>query len=897
MTTKRIFVTGDIANDYFLVRGKRMYSDDQNFEGTIFNHHRGGAYLIFDFLKAISKSIKTKEKGEHLKNVFGYNVDIFNKLPDRNNGYVAVSQFKKENEDKVFWRIDEFLGFGSSEIKEKDLTHHSIPVPMDTDIIIIDDAGMNFTNNCNEPLWNSVIESAIKIKSTNSNSLVIYKKSSNFENSNFYDALLKASYSEKLNLLTILSINDIRKLDVKVSTGLSWEQSALDLAAELRTNEALSSVMKSKFLVITFQSSGALFVVNNGDNNYDYKLIFDPEKMEGEDVENEQGSTIGNMSFFTAAFSSKLDLAKKEKFYQIENAIKAGLTSMRIFHLKGYEKSNAGVSYPFESVAGELKTLKNFVFSSTSVPNPDTLGENQSWSILIDNYSDKLIEEKVQMRALNALAKNIVLKGKEILKNVPSASFGNLYTIDRSEIESFRNLKKLMKTYVSCEECKKPLSLGVFGPPGAGKSFAVEEIGQGIMGKKYRLLPFNLSQFKDSSDLIGALHQVRDSVLKKEIPIVFWDEFDSQGYKWLQYLLAPMQDGLFQEGQLTHPVGKCIFIFAGATSYNMEAFGEFKKEDEEAKKEFIMKKGPDFKSRLNGYINILGPNKRQIFNSEYTKEENKWIDDPTDIMYPIRRAIFIIGLLRLKKSNFPFEMDWGLLNGLIKVDRYKHGSRSLANLLSDIKQNNPRNLLLRSWLPSKPTLELYFNDPDDLYKNLTRETDFIEMAWEMAPIIHSFYCYNLTNITKEYSGDYSFLPVFIKESNVQAAIRIPEVLKAGGFKLVRKDSSEKVNRTEYMEILNLIESEVDKEKNDSYFQKSFGSPLEEMAEQEHNLWMKFYKENGWEYNAIRNDYAKRHNCIVSYEELPQPEKAKDRKIIARYLDIVDIAGFAIAKIQ
>ena len=56
---------------------------------------------------------------------------------------------------------------------------------------------------------------------------------------------------------------------------------------------------------------------------------------------------------------------------------------------------------------------------------------------------------------------------------------------------------------------------------------------------------------------------VRDEVLRGNTPVVFWDEFDSREYHWLQYLLAPMQDGKFQDGQINHPIGKSVFIFAG----------------------------------------------------------------------------------------------------------------------------------------------------------------------------------------------------------------------------------------------------------------------------------------------------------------------------------------------
>ena len=110
--------------------------------------------------------------------------------------------------------------------------------------------------------------------------------------------MLKASAAKKINLLTVLSVNDIRKLDVKVSSGLSWEQSASDLVSEFGANDTLNSLLKSTYIVVTFQSSGALVVINKGDGKYEYSLIFDPKKMEGEDQGN--GMIIGCMSVFTA---------------------------------------------------------------------------------------------------------------------------------------------------------------------------------------------------------------------------------------------------------------------------------------------------------------------------------------------------------------------------------------------------------------------------------------------------------------------------------------------------------------------------------------------------------------------------------------------------------------------
>ena len=167
----------------------------------------------------------------------------------------------------------------------------------------------------------------------------------------------------------------------------------------------------------------------------------------------------------------------------------------------------------------------------------------------------------------------VAVLGPTALDNLPVARFGALLTVDREEIESLRSLRRLITSYEKAGPQNKPLSIGVFGPPGAGKSFGVMQIAKAVLGEKVEPLTFNLSQFSDPAALNGAFHQVRDKVLAGVTPVVFWDEFDSQDYHWLQYLLAPMQDGTFQETQLNHPIGKCVFIFAGATSSTFQHFG------------------------------------------------------------------------------------------------------------------------------------------------------------------------------------------------------------------------------------------------------------------------------------------------------------------------------------
>jgi hypothetical protein len=52
----------------------------------------------------------------------------------------------------------------------------------------------------------------------------------------------------------------------------------------------------------------------------------------------------------------------------------------------------------------------------------------------------------------------------------------------------------------------------------------------------------NLSQLTDPKNLTAAFHQAQDRALAEEVPLVFFDEFDTslpeQPYGWLKYFLS-----------------------------------------------------------------------------------------------------------------------------------------------------------------------------------------------------------------------------------------------------------------------------------------------------------------------------------------------------------------------
>jgi ryanodine receptor 2 len=71
--------------------------------------------------------------------------------------------------------------------------------------------------------------------------------------------------------------------------------------------------------------------------------------------------------------------------------------------------------------------------------------------------------------------------------------------------------------------------------------------------------------------------------------------------------------------------------------------------------------------------------------------------------------------------------------------------------------------------------------------------------------------------------------------------------------------------------------------------------IEDLAKQQHDVWVQSRIEQGWTYGPERNDQLKHHPCLVPYEELPEVEKAYDRDTAVGTLKLIQKLGFTITK--
>ncbi len=250
----------------------------------------------------------------------------------------------------------------------------------------------------------------------------------------------------------------------------------------------------------------------------------------------------------------------------------------------------------------------------------------------------------------------------------------------------------------------------MFGAPGSGKSFGVEQVTFDYVASQpekhapVTKLDFNLSQFRGASELFEALHQVRDAGLSGHLPLVTWDEFDAtlegQELGWLRYFLAPMQDGRFQQGEITHPIGAAIFVFTGSTAERMVSFGRLR--DGTVMPAAKSAKVDDFKSRLDGYMDVPGIN-------------------PTDAdseAHVVRRAIILRSIILRDARQLVEEVregggtrkviniDDGVLRAFLETEGYQHGIRSMTSIVKSSRLAGESKYLVSS-LPQEDQLRLH----------------------------------------------------------------------------------------------------------------------------------------------------------------------------------------------
>jgi len=498
--------------------------------------------------------------------------------------------------------------------------------------------------------------------------------------------------------LIVIVDGDTLRAEANISRGLSWERTAMDFVWERASNPALRPLTECAHLVVRLGLDAAIHVAAGK-----ARLHYDPAVAEGTFVDDRPGDSIGSSEAFAASVAAA---ALREGADGLPGGIEAALRYARKVHHAGFGDAADSVgAFPGPPASGTPSAR----LASIEIPAPGAAEADAGFWCILATLSSRRLEQ---------IAYDLVRHGDaEALASVPVGRFGGLKTIDRAEIESFRSIHRLMASYARTENPGRPLSIAVFGPPGSGKSFGVTQVAQSVAPGRVEKREFNLSQFASPDDLNAAFHWVRDVALSGRIALAVFDEFDSslQGVRlgWLKSFLAPMQDGAFKEGESMHPLGRAIFVFAGGTC---ATFSEFCCDGADAAvvKAFRDAKGPDFSSRLRGFVNVLGPNPA----------------GDADRFYLVRRAVLLRSLVTRKTPHIvgsagDVRIDPGVLRALIKVPSYRHGARSMEAIL-DMSMLAGRDMFDQAALP--PAAQCMYLEADICRPELLLEIEAVARA-------------------------------------------------------------------------------------------------------------------------------------------------------------------------
>ncbi|MCC6155364.1 MAG: AAA family ATPase [Candidatus Hydrogenedentes bacterium] len=873
MQKHTVVVAGDVAIDWLEHRVPPIDNPDRSnwrgYPGSRFIALQGGAFLMARMLEA-ALQLLPKEK---------IDTKVVKQLPPKTLESVPPSKIihsigkiapyplsaDDRRKQELRFRVERLDGFSGpdSGIVSYDPISDDVPDPS---IVLLGDAGNGFRESRNA--WPSAVTKP------RGNPWIVYKVNHPLVSGGLWEQVSKL---HRERTILVVDADDLRQRGAQISRRLSWECTAIDCLWQLAYNPSLVAFQEWPHLVIRFDLDGAIYVrATKGEMAG--TLFYDAHGIESGFRDRCSGQMVGVGCAFTAALTARLteslfDSTPEKTREGIAAGIRDGIAAGRRLWRLGFgevtgKDEHPAVDYPVTTIFQDNDKLKigppisDIDLPAISKSKPVQL---RSWCILEDL-------NRLRGIFLERMAHDIVVNGFKSLDDVPVARFGDLRTLDRVEIESYRSIENLITNFMGNSKTVRPLCIAVFGPPGAGKSFGVKAVAKYVARDKIKSIEFNVSQFNGVDDLAKAFHCVRDEVLNGKTPLVFFDEFDSmfQGQRlgWLKYFLGPMQDGKFKDGETEHPLGKAIFVFAGGTSKTFADFCCASDPTDPVKsvvcdpETFRNAKGRDFVSRLRGYVNVLGPNK---VGGRY----------PEDVYFPLRRAVLLRSLLErnakhLIDSEDKARIDSGVLAAMIGVSEYKHGARSMEAIL-DMSRLTGRKEFEQSALPPADQLEAHVN-ADEFTNLVLQEVLFGSVREELAKLLHEDYLRSVKGTPKakqDSARPWKELNEEYKDSNRKAAEHIRVKLQSAGYgyRPVPKGTATPIK---------------------------FPTPiLNTLAQTEHDRFCRERIAKGWQHGPTRDDKKKTNPTLKPWDQLSRKEKDLDRAQVRAIPELMARVGFQV----
>ena len=663
--------------------------------------------------------------------------------------------------------------------------------------------------------------------------------------------------------ILVVDADTLRSRGAAISTGRSWDDSFTGLIQHL--NGSGGALMKcAAHLLVRFGTAG-LVHVRPDKKGLEFTAHFLPAEVE------EEGSPekmAGLREVFIARLSMELtrstvphqevkdgpvtrvpDIRTVEQ--RIPFAAIEALRSARMAQDSGWIVHEDELAIPAEVFA--LPSNNNLSIAGMDI------------TALPDHGSLLDLATHGSHDTLMAWAVHHVLTGENgVLGATPMVPFGGLLSADRQEIEQYRAIRDKMFHYVA-HPGDKPMSIGVFGPPGSGKTFGVEQI-KDMLGEAVTWISIDFGGFQKEEQILKEWQGIRNENIRLRIPFVLFDEFDAPlhgtPYGWFQHFLQPVNNGVFREDTVEHPVGRGIFVFTGGTCHT---YAELRRKsqggdpvNETARDQARERKMPDMLRRLEDHIDVKGVSRRP--------------GEPADL-YLVRRAVVLrkqfIGK-RTEDVKKKVDVDLGLLVALLRIEDYHNGTSAMCKLVARIKPNDEGRFGSGA-LPADDELDNYV-DPKALKAIMTDSAHLQDVIESLARMIHEGWRKNQDpKEKKEADVPWDELSPSYQDSNRMQAMDMVRKLASIRCRIVKDNA-----RTSPITVFTANE-------------------VESMARDEHDRWMKEKLAAGWVYGPERNNLLRIHPLLIPYDELDEKAKEMDREPVRRIPEWLREVGFGVVR--
>lgn len=339
---KRILVTGDYGFDYDLY----LPTDEDNpSPGTPPANIRvsvGGAGISLRLLKSVeallAKTAGKKPETPHIETGFIGNQGSVVSPPTaalwQSFNLGKLGKTSADEKTKI-WRVRRSLSLGAI-ADPKLLPSVKLPPMVDADfkpnVVLVEDNAGGFRFQV--PDW---LTTAVNASPEQLPEWIVLKTNAPICYGAFWWALSSPT-DIRDRLAIVVSLDDLRKSEIRVSQGISWERTALDLSRELSESPLLEGLRRARHVIVTMHSDGALWMQRGGqgsDGNEKrlFTLFFDPGYMEREWGREMCGNAYGFHSTFAASVTTHMALGGPSA---VSSGIRNGLLAMRLLRVGGH---------------------------------------------------------------------------------------------------------------------------------------------------------------------------------------------------------------------------------------------------------------------------------------------------------------------------------------------------------------------------------------------------------------------------------------------------------------------------------------------------------------------------------------------------------------------------------